>query len=389
MDTVTFGWPGSGGPTLDRQVLAGFATKDFYIGNLGITPHPVNFTDFFNPQPSVLGSLRNKGTISSSSYGYTAGAYYKSKPTFGSLTFGGYDSARSSSNRLNVTLGPDTARDLLIGIDSITSGSENLLPRSIITYIDSTVAQIWLPVVACQRFEAAFGLVWNEDHNLYLVNDTLRDTLLARNASITFHLSAGASNSNATINITLPYASFDQTVTYPLAGNTTSRYFPLRRAQNESQYTLGRTFLQEAYLITDYDRSNFSISQALFPDPSVPASLIPIHPPSSTDASPAAPQKSPNIGRYVGIAIGSIVILAAIIYATVVLWRRWRRVSQNCENLEELPSDTCHEIPERHNVPELHSAVIHELDGGWAGAEVGNLDRDGERYKTEDVFEKG
>jgi hypothetical protein len=27
--------------------------------------------------------------------------------------------------------------------------------------------------------------------------------------------------------------------------NITSRYFPLRRAHNDSQYTIGRTFLQE------------------------------------------------------------------------------------------------------------------------------------------------
>jgi len=43
----------------------------------------------------------------------------------------------------------------------------------------------------------------------------------------------------------LPYAAFDLVADYPLVIDS-SRYFPLMRAANESQYTLGRTFLQEA-----------------------------------------------------------------------------------------------------------------------------------------------
>jgi hypothetical protein len=76
------------------------------------------------------------------------------------------------------------------------------------------------------------------------VNDTLHENLLSTNASFTFKI-GNATDEGSTIDIALPYASFDLTVDYPIVSNQT-RYFPLQRAANDTQYTLGRTFLQEA-----------------------------------------------------------------------------------------------------------------------------------------------
>ena len=70
--------------------------------------------------------------------------------------------------------------------------------------------------------------------------------MLAQNASLTFQISTDETSPDS-VDIVLPYASFDLEVrdTYPNV-NSTTRYFPLKRAANDSQYTLGRTFLQEA-----------------------------------------------------------------------------------------------------------------------------------------------
>ena len=358
-DNITLDYPGSGGPTLEHQVLTGFATKDFYIGNLGITSRPVNITNFTDPFPSPMGSLRNNNQIPSLSFGYTAGAIYQPKPVFGSLIFGGYDTTRFQPENLTVTMGPDTNRDLLVGITAIESGGDSLLPSSIIAYIDSTVAQIWLPDVACERFESVFGLVWNETFNLYLVNDTLHSDLVSQNPYITFTLSTGASNSINTFNITFPYASFDLTVGFPLIGNTTSRYFPLRRAQNSSQYTLGRTFLQESYLIVDYDRSTFSLSQALFPDPSISANIVPIHAPnnatSATIPSPIPPHKKLSSGAIAGITIAGVLLLLCVCTSVYLLHRR---------RLAKDPPPQGAELPLSPSHPELSSedALKMELD---------------------------
>ncbi len=346
-DTVTLGLQGSGGPTLERQVIAGYATKQLYIGMLGITPRGVNFTEFNNPEPSILTSLKSQGKVASNSWAYTAGAYYTPKKTFGSLTFGGYDETRSVPNNLTFPFGVDISRDLIVGIQSIRSGFESLLPSGIIAYIDSTVSQIWLPTEACYLFERAFGLVWNSTAELYLVNETLHDTLVTRNASIQFTLGATVTGGE-TINITMPYASFDLTASYPLVGrNTTSRYFPLKRAANDTQYTLGRTFLQEAYatnplnipyrtmlnrhvtsyLTVDYDRSTFTLAQASHPDPSVPQRLVPILPPSNSSSNPSTtPSRSAlGIGAIAGIAAGAFLLLLIILLACIGIRRRRSR----------------------------------------------------------------
>ena len=75
-DTLGLGYRGAGGPTLEGQVLAGIATKDFYLGSLGLYPAPVNFTSE-ESHPSLLTNLKAQNLIPSLSYGYSAGAYYR------------------------------------------------------------------------------------------------------------------------------------------------------------------------------------------------------------------------------------------------------------------------------------------------------------------------
>lgn len=187
------------------------------------------------------------------------------KQALGSVTLGGYDSSRFVPSNFSFDLTPETPRDLVVGIQSITADSTfgptdttSLLPSPILSFIDSTVPQIWLPLDACEAFEKAFGLRWDSNTELYLVNDTLHKTLLAQNANITFQIRTVRTNSKSdqTVNITLPYASFDLEVSYPIVESSSS-YFPIRRAANQSQYTLGRTFLQEAFVFprSDWCRS--------------------------------------------------------------------------------------------------------------------------------------
>lgn len=78
----------------------------------------------------------------------------------------------------------------------------------------------------------------------YIVNETIHARLKELNPEITFKL-GNVTYGGETLNIVFPYSAFDLQVNYPLYANATN-YFPLRQAMNESQYTIGRTFLQEA-----------------------------------------------------------------------------------------------------------------------------------------------
>lgn len=171
------------------------------------------------------------------------------KQVQGSLTLGGYDTSRFAPNDVPFNFADDVSRDLIVGLQSIKysdskTTNETLLSEGILTFIDSTVPHIWLPVDACEAFEKAFGLNYDNESGLYLIDDTLHKTLLAQNASIAFTLGNEVSGGK-TVDITLPYQSFDLQANLPFVKNS-SKYFPLRRAANDTQFTLGRTFFQES-----------------------------------------------------------------------------------------------------------------------------------------------
>ncbi|KAG6991095.1 hypothetical protein G7Y79_00057g090770 [Physcia stellaris] len=358
LDTIQLGFSDSiGGPRLDSQILSALAPEHYFVGLFGLNHQATNLSNFSIPHPSALTTLKENSLIPSLSWGYTAGAQYRSKGVFGSLTFGGYDASRFYDNGVSFKLAPDVTRDLVVGLQSIMSTFANgsirsLLPSPILSFIDSTQPFIYLPVESCRSFEEAFGLVWNETYEVYWVDYDLHQKLLSVNPNITFGI-GNTEKGGPTVEIVLPYASFDLQAMPPAAPNST-RLFPLRRAANSSQYTLGRTFMQEAYVITDYERSNFSVSQARFAD-GVPNNLVTIHSatlsPSSNSTSlnpPATPPESQRSHKTINVAsiatavVVFILIIAGAIYAYIR--RRSRRLRKQREGNASQPSNDAQEV---------------------------------------------
>jgi hypothetical protein len=274
--------------------------------------------------------------IPSVSYGYTAGNRYRLDNVYGSLTLGGYDQNRFINNDVSFTFYPDISRDLSVNLQSIVSNKgtpSGLLSESISIFIDSTVPELWLPESTCAAFEKAFGISFNEDVGRYIVSASTRQKLLAQNAEVTFTIGPDV-NGGKTVDIVLPYQAFDLQLGFPiLTRNSTpsSYYFPLQRAANETQYTLGRTFLQEAYVIADYERQNFSISQCVWDSKAVEnqdvVSIISPHAASNeTFLENSATSRQLSSGAIAGIAVamtGAIVIVATALY----LFRRRRQAA--------------------------------------------------------------
>lgn len=125
-----------------------------------------------------------------------------------------------------------------------SNGPEQLLTQGISALVDSTVPHLWLPTAACQAFEDAFGIEFDPITNLYLVNDDQHDAMVKQNAEVTIQLGTSL-NGGDTVSIKLPYASFDLETGPPFV-KSQRKYFPLHRAKDETQTTLGRAFLQEA-----------------------------------------------------------------------------------------------------------------------------------------------
>ena len=253
------------------------------------------------------------------------------------LTLGGYDQSRFAPNNISFNFAPDISRDLVVGLQSIQftdqKSTKDLLPGGgIFTFIDSTIPHIWLPFDACQAFEKAFGITYDTTTDLYLVSDSQHNALKAQNASVAFLLGNDV-RGGQTVNITLPYSSFDLQLTQYYPGiNQTTQYFPLRRAANDSQFTLGRTFLQEAYITVDYERLNFSVSSALFRN-NVPEQIIGIPSINSTNSTgpgnnitkvpqDPAPSQKLSAGATAGIIIAAVALCALILGGAFWYYRR-------------------------------------------------------------------
>jgi hypothetical protein len=166
---------------------------------------------------------------------------------YAQLIFGGYDTSRFTPNSASFTLSEDIDRDIVVAIQSITySGTtqSTLLSTPTTAFIESTDPNFWLPEAACHAFEQAFELSVDNSTGLYLINATHYTQLQAANPQVIFTLSNSLSGGEA-VNIMLPFSAFGLSASPPFTPNSTY-YFPLKKAANDSQNTLGRAFLQEA-----------------------------------------------------------------------------------------------------------------------------------------------
>ena len=271
----------------------------------------------------------------------------KEQLVLGSLTLGGYDASRFVQSTASFPLAGNDSESSMVGIQSITASKTlasnvTLLSTEIVALIDTALPYLWPPLQACRQFESAFGLSWDASTDMYLVNDTIHQQLQNLNPSVTFAL--GNSSANQSINITLPYSTFDLQASNPIYRNGTN-YFPLRRASNASQYTLGRAFFQEAYLLVGFERGNFSVSQALFPANTAPNIVAIDHSQQSsvsvTDANlPPTFQTHHHLsaGAIAGIAIGTSTHLLILLCTIAFFLRRRPKSSPPPAEKESWPS---------------------------------------------------
>jgi hypothetical protein len=228
----------------------------------------------------------------------------------------------------------------LLGIVSAERGNKRiqLSTQTVDVRIDSVVAQLWLPVDICHAFEDAFGLVWDEANAQYLVNQTLHQSLLERD--ITINITVGQQSHQITVDF--PYSVFDLKIGPPHA-ETTSRYFPLRRANSSLEYILGRAFLQRAYLTADYDRRSFNLSRAVY-DPKAANHIVLIPPPTDAEKAKMKTPKtlnkhtsSPSLASIAGISVGISVVLIAL---CLIFYHRLRQKSSQAKGEDEISSVT-------------------------------------------------
>jgi hypothetical protein len=366
-------------PTLKQQAIAPFASADFWLGRLGLSMFQLNISA--NDQPhSFLSRLKEEGHIPSLSFGYQVGASYRFTKVPGSLILGGYDRTRSSNDTLLLT----SSEGHIVGLQSITATLANgtvttLLKSGTLAFIDADVPELWLPPSLCDAFASAFGLTYNQESDRYYLTDTAHASLL--DAAPAFNFTIGTSKSGGkSIIIEIPYAAFDLQASYPIFATPTN-YFPLRKAANASQITLGRAFLQEVYLSVDWERDVFNISQAVFSASMPEPDIIAIDPKNKNESLiPLAGAVSGNstklsAGVIGGIVAGCLILLGLLGCCGLWFYKKKKKAQRHLTEtgvhiVDEKTgaSEFTTEIPEKMSV---NRRTDLELEGTVVGGEPG------------------
>ncbi|KAF9699757.1 hypothetical protein EKO04_002570 [Ascochyta lentis] len=311
--------------TLDQQAVGAYSTPSrlglsrLWLGRLGLSRFSMNISETEHPV-SFLHALKEHGHIPSLSFGYQAGAAYRYDKVPGSLLLGGYDQSRRSNESITVP----SAADVIVGVQGITAslrdGTITVLNTAIFAVLDTAVPELWLPSNVCDQIASVLNLTYHEDSGRYTLTDAAHNALQSISGSLKFRLGAGVHTSPA-ITIEIPYRAFDLEASWPIF-NTTTRYFPLRKTSNRTQYALGRVFLQEAYLVVDWERDVFELSQAMFSDPMPEPNIITIQSSPSKPPAPASGESTSMLspGATAGVAVGAVLLAIG----TALGWWLWR-----------------------------------------------------------------
>ena len=352
---------GTDGDTLfsmQSTLTAAINTTDYFLGFFGLGITQASFGDVVAKSP-LTQAVEAYGLIPSYTYGYTAGAHYRNVPT--SLTLGGYDAARFADHGDKFVLGTDdnfpymsvrgiemerAAVDTSRGwIDSPIIISDN--NTAFTALIDTSTPFLWLPDHVCDSIAVGLEITYNSTLDLYtLTNEQYQRYGAEDGPNFVFSFSSRDNNDDfgdplnvpGVVNITIPSRALVSTLQYPFKneaiayGDPAVPYFSVRRYGNDSSsFIFGRSFLQEAYLLTQYDKGTFSIHQARFPkNLDTDINIMTVEQPSNSPYPPPNPprQRSLSPGQLGGIVAGSV-IAVFVIAAGCWMWRRKKKRQQN------------------------------------------------------------
>ncbi|KAL8980322.1 MAG: hypothetical protein Q9205_004560 [Flavoplaca limonia] len=252
------------------------------LGNLALGAPNIK-QNFDNISTNLIPSALNlSNQISSNTFGLHVGSAAMGIPL--SLWLGGYDSSRVLGPVSSQPYFSDPCRiDLLdvgIGVDNgispfpfvekqgvLHQGNESI-SDSIQVTIEPLAPYLHLPQSACDAIASYLPVTYQNKYKLYFWNteDPRYEPLVKSPSYLSFTFRA-TSLPQAELTIKVPFRLLNLTLQAPLIDRPT-QYFPCQSPQADGMYTLGRAFLQAAFLGINWDQDNATwwLAQAPGPD---------------------------------------------------------------------------------------------------------------------------
>ncbi|KAJ5633668.1 hypothetical protein N7528_001510 [Penicillium herquei] len=247
-------------------------------------PFPAGVLSLGAPAPShvwdgytmmfISAYLYTTGSADATTPSYSYGMHIGSAPLgiSGSLLLGGYDSNRVMgvvSAQPFTPFGNNPGGELTIGLQDIGLGvakggspwnftskegllsysNSSIIPPVTVT-LNPTHPYLYLPRSTYDAITAYLPVTFNESLGLYLWEDNDQSqTIVKSPAYLSFMFERDSSN-DETIIIKVPFMLLNLTLEAPLVDKSTS-YFPCY--PTNSSYTIGRAFLQAAFIAQNYE----------------------------------------------------------------------------------------------------------------------------------------
>lgn len=391
----------------------------------------------------LSGYMYEERQIPSNAYGLHIGSAALGIP--GSAIMGGYDQSRvlgavTAQSFATYTL-PIDLLDIGIGVaeggspfnftskSGLMAQGNSSISLSLPVLIEATIPYLYLPASTCDAIAAQLPVTFQPGYGLYFWNtaDPQYERIVSSPSYLSFTFRLDQSNSqNMTINV--PFRLLNLTLEAPLV-NTATQYFPCRSLTNGGAYTLGRAFLQAAFVGVNWGTTESGVwFLAQAPGPNTPStgSITPIGfsdtnisssankwidswkdswtvldqggltnqtsnqtatsgPPGSTNTKASFP-----VGAIVGIAIGCVAIIASSLLLTTLCIRRRRRRTQTAG----LPTNDINGRPHEYvnGRPKTSKEGTYQ-DGAYQFAELETSQRaemeDTHRAELDDSWRKG
>ncbi|KAI1760418.1 acid protease [Hypoxylon sp. FL1150] len=260
------------------------------VGCLGIgAPNTINqsFSNSYGPAINaslIPGYLFAHETIASNSFGMHIGSANPKMP--GSFYFGGYDQNRIVGEVL--TFEDDytkaiTLKDISIKVMDgsspwtfeslgglLASGNSTINSGGVQVSVDGCSPYLTLPKSTCDAIAKELPVTYNENLGLYFWNiDDAKYSQIVSSPSVLEFIFIGDSNTQ-NVSISVPFRHLNLTLTAPLVDNPTP-YFPCYTGPS-NQFTLGRAFLQDAFVGANWGSKSWWLAQA--PGPNIPSPSV-------------------------------------------------------------------------------------------------------------------
>jgi hypothetical protein len=279
---------------------------------------------------------------------------------------------------------PSENNTLIVGVQSIAYMPDPNVDASTVSFtansslfyatIDSTLPFWYLPDSICDRFKDTFRLKYDDDKNLYTVDESAHNWNVRQNPTIQIKLGQTNGNTVDAISFAVRYNAFDLQGSAPLF-NETTRYFPLRKS-SRGLYVLGRSFLQETYIVVDYERRNFTVAQAAFSDPMPAKHIVPILskdfvPPAQSSSAAGGGGSGLSGGAIAGIVVGILAALGLLALGAFTFWKRKHRQQHEAsEKVSEFdPTSAGDQYRSHYELDSERGSSPNRSTGGFYGGE--------------------